>query len=104
VTADSDTQADDHHGHAYVPDFRSLLVGFAWKFDVNPSTDAVVRFIFPDSPLNAWFLTAEERIIAVSRLRVNQTGIENKHFKRDQFLEALRDPKTWLFAAFAGFS
>ena len=41
-------------------------------------------FFFPDSPANAWFLTPEERIIAVERIKVNQTGVENKHFKSEQ--------------------
>ncbi|SJL04531.1 related to permease of the major facilitator superfamily [Armillaria ostoyae] len=31
----------------------------------------------------------------------NQTGVENKHFKKEQMIEALTDPKTWLFALFA---
>ncbi|KAH9834589.1 MFS general substrate transporter [Rhodofomes roseus] len=59
--------------------------------------------MFPDSPTNAWFLTHEERVIAVQRLkaRVNQTGVENKHFKKEQFYEALLDPKTWLFFLFS---
>ncbi|KAI0724647.1 MFS general substrate transporter [Fomitopsis betulina] len=57
--------------------------------------------MFPDSPTSAWFLTHEERIIAVQRLKVNQTGVENKKFKREQFYEALRDPKTWLFFLFS---
>jgi MFS transporter, ACS family, allantoate permease len=35
---------------------------------------------------------------------VNQVGLENKVFKREQMVEALKDPKTWLFALFAGFS
>ncbi|KAJ6458931.1 MFS general substrate transporter [Mycena vitilis] len=56
---------------------------------------------FPDSPTTAWFLTPEERAIAVLRIKVNQTGVENKHFKTEQLLEALTDPKTWLFALFA---
>ncbi|GBE86842.1 Thiamine pathway transporter THI73 [Sparassis crispa] len=56
---------------------------------------------FPDSPTNAWFLTREERIIAVRRIKENQTGVENKQFKSKQFYEALRDPKTWLFALFS---
>jgi ACS family allantoate permease-like MFS transporter len=43
-------------------------------------------------------------VIAVSRLKVNQSGVENKHFKRAQMVEALKDPKTWLFFFFAGFS
>ncbi|KAF8212762.1 MFS general substrate transporter [Mycena galopus ATCC 62051] len=58
-------------------------------------------FLFPDSPTNAWFLTPEERAVAVMRLKVNQTGVENKHFKKEQMIEALLDPKTWLFALFS---
>ncbi|KZT68578.1 MFS general substrate transporter [Daedalea quercina L-15889] len=57
--------------------------------------------MFPDSPTSAWFLTHEERVIAVQRLKVNQTGVENKHFKKEQFYEALCDPKTWLFFLFS---
>ena len=58
-------------------------------------------FLFPDSPTTAWFLTHEERVLAVQRLRVNQTGVENKTFKRAQFIEALQDPKTWMLALFS---
>ncbi|KAI0743076.1 MFS general substrate transporter [Daedaleopsis nitida] len=58
-------------------------------------------FFFPDSPTNAWFLTPEERAKAVKRIQENQTGVENKHFKMEQFYEALTDPKTWLFALFS---
>ncbi|KAI5983666.1 MFS general substrate transporter [Pisolithus albus] len=60
-------------------------------------------FLFPDSPTTAWFLTPDERVKAVQRIKGNQTGVENKHFKKEQFIEAIRDPKTWLFAAFAAF-
>ncbi|KAF8124325.1 MFS general substrate transporter [Boletus edulis] len=58
-------------------------------------------FFFPDSPTNAWFLTPSERATAVQRLKENQTGVENKHFKKEQMIEALLDPKTWLFALFS---
>ncbi|KAJ7615528.1 MFS general substrate transporter [Roridomyces roridus] len=58
-------------------------------------------FFFPDSPTTAWFLTPEERILAVMRIKENRTGVENKRFKKEQMFEALRDPKTWLFALFA---
>ncbi|EIW84898.1 MFS general substrate transporter [Coniophora puteana RWD-64-598 SS2] len=61
-------------------------------------------FFFPDSPTTAWFLTPEERILAIERIRENQTGVENKHFKWDQFWETIKDPRTWLFALFAGTS
>ncbi|KAJ3721461.1 MFS general substrate transporter [Lentinula raphanica] len=60
-------------------------------------------FLFPDSPTTAWFLTPEERALAVARIKENQTGVENKHFKKEQMIEALLDPKTWMFALFAAF-
>ncbi|KAJ3740443.1 MFS general substrate transporter [Lentinula detonsa] len=56
---------------------------------------------FPDSPTNAWFLTPKERALAVIRIKENQTGVENKHFKKEQMVEALLDPKTWMFALFS---
>ncbi|TFK33346.1 MFS general substrate transporter [Crucibulum laeve] len=64
-------------------------------------TSVAFWFLFPDSPTNAWFLTPAERSIAVRRLKENQTGVENKHFKKEQMIEALTDPKTWLFALFS---
>ncbi|KZT69386.1 MFS general substrate transporter [Daedalea quercina L-15889] len=66
-------------------------------------TSACYFFMFPDSPTNAWFLTPEERVLAVQRIQSNQTGVENKRWKREQFIEALTDPKTWLFALFSAF-
>ncbi|KAF9239499.1 MFS general substrate transporter [Melanogaster broomeanus] len=61
-------------------------------------TAVVYWFFFPDSPTTAWFLTPSERVTAVRRLK---TGVENKHFKKEQMIEALKDPKTWLFALFS---
>ncbi|KAF2104450.1 allantoate permease [Rhizodiscina lignyota] len=56
-----------------------------------------VWLCLPDSPLTAHFLTLEQRAQAVHRIKSNHSGIEQKRFKRYQFIEALRDPKTWLF-------
>lgn len=54
-------------------------------------------FVFlPDNQLNARWLTKEERILAVERVRVNQQGIGNKKFKIHQFKEAFADPFTWM--------
>jgi len=55
----------------------------------------------PDNPMKARFLTKEEKIIAIERLRSQSTGIENKMWKREQFIEALTDWKPWAFAIFA---
>ncbi|KAB8346098.1 hypothetical protein FH972_023146 [Carpinus fangiana] len=54
-------------------------------------------FIVPDNQLNARWLTKEERILAIERIRSNEQGVGNKHWKFYQFKEALVDPKTWLF-------
>jgi MFS family permease len=43
-------------------------------------------------------LNDTQKFWAVERLRENQTGIENKHFKAYQVLECLRDPQTWMLA------
>ena len=47
-------------------------------------TSVLFWFFFPDSPTNAWFLTPEERVKAVVRIRENQAGVENKTFKKEQ--------------------
>ncbi|KAL9097935.1 MAG: hypothetical protein Q9165_000261 [Trypethelium subeluteriae] len=58
---------------------------------------AAVFFWLPDSPLSAHFLSQEQRAQAILRIKSNHSGIEQKRFKKYQFLEAIRDPKTWLF-------
>jgi len=58
----------------------------------------VVLFCFlPDSPVTAPLLSQKERRWAVERLRENQTGVENKHFKWYQVYDAVTDPKLYLF-------
>ena len=37
----------------------------------------------------------------MERVRINQQGIGNKHFKWYQFKEALTDPLVWAFAFYA---
>jgi hypothetical protein len=57
-------------------------------------------FIFlPDSPVSAPGLSQSERQVAVKRLRDNQTGVENKHLKPYQILEAFLDYKMYFFFA-----
>ncbi|KAB8271287.1 major facilitator superfamily domain-containing protein [Aspergillus minisclerotigenes] len=69
-----------------------------------------VWLFFPDNPRRASFLTPEERAQAILRIKDNHSGIEQKHFKKYQydtittftftdirFIEAVKDPKSWLF-------
>ncbi|KAG8926190.1 hypothetical protein FRC01_009234 [Tulasnella sp. 417] len=58
----------------------------------------------PDNPATARFLNEQEKVNVVKRIRINQNGIEAKVWKRYQFIEALTDPKTWLFFLFSGVS
>ncbi|KAH8651416.1 MFS general substrate transporter [Xylariales sp. PMI_506] len=80
--------------------------GHQWKyyFIVLGSISLVwslVLFTFlPDNLKRAKFINEREKAITVERLRPDQTGIENKTFKREQMVEAFTDPKTWLMFAF----
>ncbi|KAI0357268.1 MFS general substrate transporter [Trametes cingulata] len=56
----------------------------------------ILWFFFPDSPVDARFLTAEEKVIAVKRVAEAKLGVKNKQFKWYQIRHALVDPKTWL--------
>ncbi|KIW62037.1 hypothetical protein PV05_02090 [Exophiala xenobiotica] len=60
----------------------------------------VVGIFLPDNPVKAKFINEREKAIAIDRVRVNQTGIENKTFKREQFIEALLDIRVWLMFLF----
>lgn len=61
----------------------------------------LVLIFVPDSQLNAWWLSPNDRVLAVQRVRVNQQGIGNRKFKWHQFREALVDPMTWAVAFYA---
>jgi ACS family allantoate permease-like MFS transporter len=58
-------------------------------------------WVVPDNQLNARWLKREDRVLAVARVRENQQGIGNKHFKLYQVKEALMDPMTWAFFFYA---
>ncbi|KAM3509183.1 hypothetical protein MY11210_006438 [Beauveria gryllotalpidicola] len=60
----------------------------------------VIGVFLPDSPVRAKFITDRQKGIVIDRLRVDQTGVENKQFKWEQFRETLVDPKTWLMFLF----
>ncbi|KAF2023988.1 MFS general substrate transporter [Setomelanomma holmii] len=40
------------------------------------------------------------KAIVIDKIREDQTGVENKTFKREQMIEAFLDPKTWLMFFF----
>ncbi|TBU42628.1 MFS general substrate transporter [Dichomitus squalens] len=53
-------------------------------------------FWFADSPVDAHFLNAEEKVLAIKRVAESKIGVKNRHFKKYQAQQALLDPKTWI--------
>lgn len=47
--------------------------------------------------MKAKCFTEEDKQLMVERVRANETGIQNRRFKRYQLVEALTDPITWLY-------
>ncbi|KFY46197.1 hypothetical protein V495_02609 [Pseudogymnoascus sp. VKM F-4514 (FW-929)] len=56
-------------------------------------------FILPKSPMTAKFLTDSEKVALLNHIAVNQTGIENRHFKWRQLKEVILDIQIWLLVA-----
>ncbi|KAK4498080.1 hypothetical protein PRZ48_010736 [Zasmidium cellare] len=61
----------------------------------------IAFFIFPATPMTAWFLTPKEKVIAVRRLMTNNTGIQTRKFKLKQLREAALDPQLALLGIYA---
>jgi MFS transporter, ACS family, allantoate permease len=60
-------------------------------------TNGVVVLCFlPDSPTTARFISEEEKIAALERVRLDQAGTHNKHIKKNQVVETFKDVRTWI--------
>lgn len=57
----------------------------------------IIPWHIPNQPTSAWFLNDREKKLLVQRIRRNQQGFGNKHFKKEQLMEALFDRRTWVF-------
>jgi hypothetical protein len=56
-----------------------------------------VLYWLPDSPMRAKCFSEEDKKLMVERVRSNQTGVQNREWKKYQFIEALKDPQTWCY-------
>lgn len=77
--------------------FNNWQIMFLCVGVVTVAAGVVVIIFLPDNPMSSR-LSHAEKVMAIERLRENNTGIENKHFKFYQFMETLRDPQVWLLA------
>ncbi|KAI0480890.1 allantoate permease [Xylariaceae sp. FL0804] len=83
--------------HYHSDRFTSWQIMFLLFGLITIVVGILVTVFLPDSPMTSR-LTREEKIWAIERVRENQTGIENKHFKAYQVWECFRDPQTWLIS------
>ncbi|VUC23947.1 unnamed protein product [Clonostachys rosea] len=51
----------------------------------------------PDSPMRAKCFNEEDKRLMVERVRDNQTGVQNRTFKKEHVYEALRDLQMWCY-------
>ncbi|KAF3002587.1 hypothetical protein E8E13_008268 [Curvularia kusanoi] len=58
-------------------------------------------WVLPPDPVRAKGFDERQRYILVARLRSNNSGVRNTHFKGSQALELLRDEKFWLMFSIA---
>ncbi|KAK6903545.1 hypothetical protein I203_107050 [Kwoniella mangroviensis CBS 8507] len=75
--------------HRILPLQRDFRATLGWSF--------LLWGFLPANPTKARWLSLRQRVVATRRMQDNHTGIENKTFKRDQFIEAFLDPKTWFY-------
>ncbi|PWY86784.1 allantoate permease, partial [Aspergillus heteromorphus CBS 117.55] len=82
----------------HIPDSAPLAT---WQYlylivgSISAAWSIMAIVWLPDSPMNAFFLTDQEKYYAIQRLAENKTGIINREWKLDQALEAILDLKTW---------
>ncbi|KAJ6172192.1 MFS transporter ACS family allantoate permease [Penicillium chermesinum] len=84
-------------GHIHV----NNIAPWKWMFIVTAALSiiwSIVLFLMlPDSQLTAWFLKDNaEKHAAIEMIRENNTGIHSRKFKKEQLVEALLDPMTWM--------
>ncbi|CCK72924.1 allantoate permease family MFS transporter KNAG_0M00710 [Huiozyma naganishii CBS 8797] len=75
----------------------------AWKLlfviigVITIALGALVWYWIPDDPSKARFLNEREKLMVVQRIRSNQQGFGNHQVKKYQIIEALKDPRTWMY-------
>ncbi|EAU32662.1 conserved hypothetical protein [Aspergillus terreus NIH2624] len=86
--------------HLSIYSYRFLQILFILFGLLTVLWSTVLWFFLPDSPDDAYFLNEKERTFAALRPKKSQHTTQTKIWKQDQFVETLRDPKSWWFAAF----
>ncbi|KAH8680667.1 major facilitator superfamily domain-containing protein [Xylariales sp. PMI_506] len=81
------------------PALHSWQIQFLFVGLLTICSAPVVYMLLDNDIPSCRFLTEDEKLLALERLRANQTGTGNRDFKWKQVVETLLDIKTWLFVA-----
>ncbi|KAJ5672255.1 hypothetical protein N7507_001382 [Penicillium longicatenatum] len=84
-------------GHINSSVFAPYQVIFLFFGLITVAFSSVVFFFMPDSPVKAKFLSEDDKLVAVERLRMNQQGIESHEWKWEHVKEACLDLKSWFW-------
>jgi Na+/melibiose symporter-like transporter len=75
------------------------LQSWKWLFLIYGAISIIfglfVAWWMPDSPMRAKCFSEEDKTLMIERVRDNQTGIQNRKWKKHQFVEGLKDPQIW---------
>jgi sugar phosphate permease len=58
----------------------------------------IITILMPDNPMSVKWLSDAEKTAAIQRVAINQTGIQNTHFKWSHIRELVLDLQIWLLA------
>ena len=61
----------------------------------------VVLVMMPDSPMRAKCYSEADKKLMVERVRSNQTGVQNRHFRLEHVFEAFKDPQMYCYCLIA---
>lgn len=78
--------------------------GWRWLFAIEGAMTFVIvpcfYFVFPKSPTEAWFLTAEEKQMMQARYDADPSWGNDEEFSWAECFKAFKDPKWWAFWAY----
>jgi MFS family permease len=88
------------YGFQHVAPGTAQLAGWRIMFITLGVVTVVVGLstliLLPDTPMQARWLTEAEKVALLKHVSVNQTGIQNRHFRAREIFEALTDPQIYL--------
>ncbi|KAL1865465.1 hypothetical protein VTK73DRAFT_5231 [Phialemonium thermophilum] len=78
--------------------------GWRWLFAIEGAITILIVpgfwFVFPTSPTEAWFLTAEEKVMMTARYEADPSWGHDERFSLAECLKAFTDPKWYAFFSY----